>query len=71
MSIQTFVLDDATKEEVRSFIISFLSQKATERVFGGQDVGGIKDAKEILESAFSEMTRIYKPKKDTPVETTR
>lgn len=71
MSIQTFVLDDATKEEVHDFVINFLSAKTVERVFGGKDISGIKDAKELLESAFSEMDRVYKPKKENIVETTR
>lgn len=64
-----FVLDEATKGEVEDFVIAHLERKAVERVFGGKDIGGIRDARELLKSAFTEMEVLFKPEREKKVDT--
>lgn len=64
-----FVLDEATKGEVEDFVIKHLERKAVERVFGGKEVAGIREAREFLLSAFSEMETLFKPERENKIDT--
>ena len=67
--LQQFYLDEATREEVKEFMISFLEEKTIEKVFGGSSVVGILEAKDMINGSFSRLEELYKIKKDKAIET--
>lgn len=62
--LQQFYLDEATRDDVKNFMMNVLEEVAVERVFGGKDVVGILEAKELIEKSFSKLEEIYKVKKE-------
>lgn len=62
--LQQFYLDEATRDDVKNFMMSVLEEVAVERVFGGKNVVGILEAKELIEKSFSKLEEIYKVKKE-------
>lgn len=62
--LQQFYLDEATRDDVKNFMMNVLEEVAVERVFGGKNVVGILEAKELIEKSFSKLEEIYKVKKE-------
>jgi hypothetical protein len=46
-------------EAVKAFLIDCLKEQAVEKTFNGEDVSGIKDARENIERAFDKLDSIY------------
>ena len=57
--LNQFYNDENTREEVKSFFLAELDKLALEKVYEGQDTKGIKDAKEAIERAFTELKELY------------
>lgn len=55
--------DTATLEEFKSLFLSVLEQETIARAFNRKDIGGIADAKELLDKVFDKLDELYKPKK--------
>lgn len=68
MSLKRFNDDQATKEEVRNFIYEVINQEALDKMYKGEDVSHIKDAKELIDKAFDTLEEMYAIKlpKETP-----
>lgn len=66
--LQSFNGDVNTKEAVIAFIHEYISTEAVRRIYAGESVSGVKDAKELIDGAFESLKEKYAiPTK--PVET--
>ena len=61
MSLQQFQGDFNTREELNGFLFASIEREALRRMYAGEDVSHIKDAKFLIEKAFEELDDIYKP----------
>lgn len=57
--LNQFYNDEHTREAVKQFLIDQLDKLALERVYSGEDVKGIADAKETIEKSFIELKELY------------
>jgi len=62
--LQQFYANKVEREAVQAFMVDCLGQIAIEKTFKGEDVSGIKDAKELVDRTFDELQLLYgeKPK---------
>jgi hypothetical protein len=62
--LQQFYANKVEREAVQAFMIDCLEKITIERVFKGEDVSGIKDARELVDRTFDELQVLYgdKPK---------
>lgn len=61
--LKNFQNDEHTREAVRSFIYDYFSKKAVEKVFNGENVEYLKEARDVVEDAFSELKELYEDTK--------
>lgn len=54
-----FYNNETEREAVHTFLIQTLKDIAVERAFQGQDIGGIADAAELIETAFKKLDDEY------------
>ncbi|MBP6045259.1 hypothetical protein KA525_03875 [Candidatus Woesebacteria bacterium] len=54
-----FYRDSATRETLREFMLQTLGDIAIEKTFNGQDVSGIKEAKELVDRIFDKLEDAY------------
>ena len=57
--LRQFNGDITLKEEVLQFIHAHINTTALERMYKGDDVSHIKDAKELIDGAFDSLQEIY------------
>ncbi len=62
MSLQNLYQDRATMEEFKTFFLTVLQEETIKRVYDRQDIGGIADARELLDDVFDKLDDLYKPK---------
>ena len=67
--LDVFNGDRNTKEALKEFMLSVIEQEALERMFKGEDVSHIKDAKLLLDKTFEELENAFTIKQK-PRETT-
>jgi len=67
--LDVFNGDRNTKEALKEFMLSVIEQEALERMFKGEDVSHIKDAKLLLDKTFEELENAFTIK-SKPRETT-
>jgi hypothetical protein len=62
--LQQFYVNKTEREAVHDFMVECLGQMAIEKTFKGEDVSGIKEARELVEKMFDELQVLYgeKPK---------
>ena len=58
-----FYADFQVKAEVKAYLIEFLEKEAIRRAFSGEDTNGIKEANDIIESAFLNLDRLHQKRK--------
>lgn len=56
--------DQATLAEFKALFLSVLGQETIDRAFARKDIGGIADARELLDKVFDKLDELYKPKKE-------
>ena len=61
MSLKQLQGDFNTREELNNFLFASIEREAIRRMYAGEDVSHIKDAKFLIEKAFEELDDIYKP----------
>ena len=66
-SLQELYVDSDGFVALRAVLQAFLEKMALDRVFGGEDVVGLADAKDIIDSAFEELDEQFGPKEKPPV----
>jgi hypothetical protein len=72
MDILKVFYDNADmRETVRAFFDQQLREVAVTKVFNKEDVSGMSDAKEVLDSVFVKLEEIYATKKDPIIESSR
>jgi hypothetical protein len=54
--------DVATKEELINFMYDYIDSSALTKMYNGQDVSHIKNARELITEAFYSLAEIYKVK---------
>lgn len=57
--LHQFYMNKVENEAVQAFMIECLSKIAVEKTFAGEDVTGIKEAKEIIDRMFNELEIMY------------
>ena len=63
--LKQFFQQENMRIEVYKHFKSVMDRVALERVYKGEDIGGIKDAKEIMAKAETELYNLFTPKKKT------
>ena len=54
-----FYADFQVKAEVKAYLIEYLEKLAVEKAFKGEDTVGIKEANDVIESAFLNLDRLH------------
>lgn len=54
-NVQIFANDTATKNEVKSYILTFLEKQVIEKAFSGLPITDVVEAKKVIEKAFDAM----------------
>jgi hypothetical protein len=57
--LNQFHQNKVEREAVQAFMVQCLEKIAVERVFRGEDVSGIKDARELVDRTFDELQLLY------------
>ena len=57
--LKTFYSNTGERDEVKAFMLEVLGELAVERTFNGEEVGGIKDAKECIDRMFDKLEELY------------
>ena len=61
--LQILHQDKATLNEFKDLFIAVLQEETIARAFAREDIGGIADARELLENVFDRLDEMYSPKK--------
>ena len=63
-ALEVFNGDRNTKQALKEFMLSVIEQEALQRIFKGEDVSHIRDAKLLLDKTFEELDNAFtiKPK---------
>jgi len=58
-SLKLFYDNIQEREAVKAFLIDCLKELAVEKTFDGEDVSGIKEARQNIERAFDRLDEMY------------
>lgn len=61
-NLHDFYLNEGMREEVRQYLLKFLTEKAIEKVFAQEDTKAIAEAKEVIDEAFNNLEIIFQKK---------
>lgn len=61
--LDKFYQNNKMRDEVKDFLIGHLEKKTLSNAFAGKDTKGAKEARDAINSAFSELERAYGYKK--------
>lgn len=61
-TLKRFQGDQATRESLSEFLFACIEREAIRRMYAGEDVSHIKDAKALIDKAFQELDDIYQVK---------
>lgn len=70
-TLRQFYDNEQMRNSVKEFLISSLKDIAVEKTFSGENVDGIKDAKELIESAFRNLEVSYGKIKEPVISNSR
>lgn len=60
-SLKDFYLNEAMRNDVKTYLIDFLKVQAIEKTFKREDTSAVAEAKEILDKAFSDLDILFAP----------
>lgn len=63
-SLLEFYNDKDTKNNVHEYLVMFLKEEATRKVFAKEDVSAVAEAKEMIDKAFEHMDVMFSKKVD-------
>ena len=63
-SLKDFFLNEAMRNDVKTYLIDFLKTQAIEKTFAKEDVSGIADANETINKAFENLEILFAPKQE-------
>lgn len=69
--LRNFYADEVTRDTVKAFMESQLSDMAIEAVFAKNPVEGIAEAKILVERVFDKLKELYAPKQIQVIESSR
>lgn len=64
MNLQDFYLNEALRNEVKTYLIDFLKVQAIEKAFAKEDVSGVAEAKECIDKAFENLEVLFASKSE-------
>lgn len=72
-SLQEFYNETETRDNVKNYLLDFLKEEGSKKMFNKEDVTGYADAKEIIEKAFDNLEYLFasKPKEKVIVNEAR
>jgi hypothetical protein len=65
--LYTFQNDENTREAVKQFIVEYFNKVAVDRVFEGEKVEHLKDARDVMEEAFVELRELYQKEEEKKI----
>jgi hypothetical protein len=60
-ALKDFFLNEAMRNEVKTYLIDFLKVQAIEKAFNREDTSSVAEAKEVLDKAFDNLEVIFAP----------
>ncbi len=60
-SLKDFYLNEAMRNDVKTYLIDFLKVQAIDKTFKREDTSAVAEAKEILDKAFSDLDILFAP----------
>lgn len=57
--LQTFYRNQSQRDSVKEFMFAMLREIAVEAAFEGKSVGGIPEAKQVIDRAFDRLEEMY------------
>jgi hypothetical protein len=60
-SLKGFYLNEAMRNDVKTYLIDFLKVQAIDKTFKREDTSAVAEAKEILDKAFSDLDILFAP----------
>lgn len=70
-TLKQFYDNENMRETLRAFFDQQLREIAVTKVFSKDDVSGMSEAKEVLDSVFTKLEEIYATKKEPVIESSR
>jgi len=61
-SLKDFYLNEVMREDVKTYLLAFLTDKAVAKVFAQEDTKAIAEAKEVIDEAFNNLEVIFQKK---------
>jgi len=62
--LKDFYLNEGMREEVRLYLLKFLTDKALVKVFAQEDTKAIAEARDVIEEAFNHLEVIFLKKSE-------
>lgn len=59
--LEEFYRNEAMREDVHTFLLKYLEQRAVEKVFDRQDTSAIAEAREMIDGAFVLLGEAFAP----------
>lgn len=70
--LKEFYSNEEMRKEVQEYLVSFLRDKAVEKVFNREDTSSVAEAKEMIDNAFENLSVVFqKPSKKKIVDEAR
>lgn len=69
--LNQFYNNEAMRLTIHAYLLEHLKSYATEKLFNGDEVKGIYDAKQSIDRAFSALEEVYGTKEERKVESPR
>ena len=61
-ALQDFYLNEVMREDVKTYLIQFLTDKAVTKVFAQEDTKAIAEAKDVIDEAFNHLELLFPTK---------
>jgi len=61
-ALKDFYLNEVMREDVKTYLIQFLTDKAVTKVFAQEDTKSIAEAKDVIDEAFNHLETLFPSK---------
>jgi hypothetical protein len=58
-NLKQFYDNETQREEVKAFMVMCLEEMAVDKTFAGDDVTGIKEARDLIDKTFDKLAELY------------
>lgn len=63
-ALKDFYLNEVMRNDVHAYLVDCLKAQAIKKAFDRQDTSSVAEAKEMIDTAFSDLEILFTPKKD-------